>query len=290
MGTLNSHSAELLKQLSRNSTPYLDPLGRIDWEALDRGAFWLPEEAISLYGTQEYNSLSIDQRRTLSQYELINFLQAGVWLEGIFMERLSRSLRGALQSRSEYAYRLHELREEAGHSLMFLELMRRANMPLPRPNFAQLRLANLLGRRAPFDSLLFWVAVLIGEEVPDRLNRFLRKARADICPAIFDIASVHVMEEARHIAHTRDTLERHMQGLPRWKGRLLAPLLRRVFRQFVEVFYFPSPQAYELSGLLPGARWVQLARHNPHRARFVDCCVGTTLGTLRERGIELSWR
>lgn len=281
---------ELLEQLSRNSTPYHDPLARVDWDSLSREEFWLPEEAISIYGVQAYHDLPMERRRALSHYEFLNFIEGGLWLEGIFMQRISRAMGGPCHDLYTTAYRLHELREEAGHSLMFLELMKRADMPLARTRFRRFNLANLLGRYAPGDSLAFWMAVVIGEEVPDRMNRFVRKHRAEVCPTIYDMVTSHVIDEARHIAHARDTLDRRLAGLPRWQVRLWQPVLQQAFRYFVRVFYFPGPQVYELAGLPPGRRWVRAARNNAHRARFVDDCVRPTLRLLADRGIRLHWR
>ncbi|MDE2089477.1 MAG: diiron oxygenase [Gammaproteobacteria bacterium] len=285
-----STSTGLLEQLSRNSTPYHDPLSTVGWDDLDRKSFWLPEPAVSLYGVESYMALPVERRRILSHYEFLNFIAAGLWLEGVFMERISRSLRRPPDDLARGAYRLHELREEAGHSLMFLELMRRTAMTLPSRRFWRFNLGNVLGRYAPLQSAAFWAAVLIGEEVPDRMNRYIRKYRDQICPAIYDMVSAHVIDEARHIAHARDTLEGKLQTLPGWRLALYRPVIETAFRQFVAAFYFPGPEVYELAGLKPGTRWAKAARANPHRIRFVDDNVGSTLRALKEKGIALDWK
>jgi len=283
-------SDRLLEQLCRNSVPYSDPLARVNWSALSHSSFWLPEEAISVYGLAHYHALSLQQRQALSHYEFMNFIEAGLWLEGLFMERIGRALRNSHQRPIELAYHLHELREEAGHSLMFLELLKRNGPLQPNTHFHRLNLANLVARHAPFESVLFWVAVLIGEEVPDRMNRFIRKHRNDICPTIYDIVSTHIVDEARHIAHARDNLDVRLGQLPRWKKRLLRPFIGQVFREFVAMFYFPGPRVYELAGLHDGTYWATQARTNPHRHRFADTCVDSALRGLRQHGLSLDWR
>lgn len=289
MNLPRSQSSELLEQLSRNSTPYNDPLRRVNWDELNHSMFWLPAEAISLHGLPAFEALPQQQQRALSQFEFLNFIEAGLWLESIFVERLSRALRGRRQHLPRLIYRLHELREETGHSLLFLELLRRSGPLLPNTRFHRLNLANLVGRYAPFESTGFWAAVIIGEEVPDRLNRVIRKHRADVCPAVYDIVSIHVMDEARHIAHARETLEERLTHLARWQKRLLQPVLNVVFRQFVEAYYFPPPRVYELAGLSPGAEWAKLARQNPRRLEFVKECLQSSLRPLRQHGILLTW-
>lgn len=287
---MSQTQSELLEQLSRNSTPYHDPLSRVDWESLSLDGFWLPEEALSLYGLDEYAALSHEQRLALSHYEFLNFIEGALWLESIFMERISRSMARLDNDLSRAAYRLHELREEAGHSLMFLEFMRRCKLPMPRTRFSRPNLANFLGRRAPFGSSAFWIAVLIGEEVPDRMNRLIRKHREAICPTAYDMITVHIIDEARHIAHARETLDGKLRAMPHWQRLVYRPIMNRVFRQFVEAFYFPSPTVYAFAGLAPGKHWVRLARNNPHRREFVDECVAPALRLLNQYGMHLSWR
>jgi hypothetical protein len=287
---MTQSSSELLAQLGRNSIPYLDPLARVDWEALNLESFWLPEQALSLYGLDTYESLPLERRQSLSQYEFIHFIEGALWLESLFMERISRALGDRDADLSRTTYRLHELREEAGHSLMFLELMRRSRLPMPGTRFRRFNLANLLGRHAPYESAAFWIAVLIGEEVPDRMNRLIRKHRDDICPTIHDMITVHVIDEARHIAHARETLGNTVDRLSPLQRALFRPLMNAVFRQFVRAFYYPAPRVYELAGLPDGRRWARLARTNVHRTRFVDQCLASALHVLEEHGLKLRWR
>lgn len=283
-------TSELHEQLNRNSTPYQDPLARVDWDALSREDYWLPETAISLYGTAEYTALPEPRRRALSQLEYLHLLQAGLWLEGIFMERLARSLRRPDPDLARHAYRLHELREEAGHSLMFLELIRRSGVEPPAGGFRHPRLADLLGRHAPFASAPFWVAVLIGEEIPDRVNRYVRKHRDHIAPPIFEMVTLHIIDEARHIAHVRDLLGHRLPRLGQVQRTLLRPLLHATLRQFTRVFYFPQAPTYEAAGLSPGAHWARVARDNPRRADFVEETLRPTLRALMGLGFQLDWR
>ena len=285
-----SQTAELLDQLSRNSVPYADPLARLDWSQLDREQAWLPETALSLYGLPEFRHLDDEQRLRLSQLEFLNLIEGGLWLEGLFIRRLSKIPGRSRHNLPQQIYRLHELREETGHSLMFLELLRRA-LPLQVENrFHDLRTANWVARYAPMSSAMFWMAVLIGEEVPDRMNRLIRKQRDEVCPLISDMVSIHIIDEARHIAHARQTLAARLPVMPGWQKRLLRPLIQRVFRQFVLAFYFPPAQVYEAAGLADGHSWAAAARRNPYRIAFVEQCVQSSAGLLREHGLPLRWR
>lgn len=287
---MGKDASALIEQLNRSSVPYADPLMRIDWASLDLDSWWLPQEALSLYGVAEFEALPEGQRIRLSQHEFINFIEKALWLEGIFMERISRSLADSLGDPAATTYRLHELREEAGHSLMFLDLIRRSGLSFSSEAFKRPKLATWVGRFAPYNTAAFWVAVLIGEQVPDQMNRVIRHHRSEISPAIYDLITAHAIDEARHIAHARQTFEDSMHKGWSLLMRLYPPLLSHIFRQFVEAFYFPTPQLYELAGMDDGSRWRKLALTNPNRIAFVDRCTASTVKQLATHRISLRWR
>jgi hypothetical protein len=275
----------LLRQLSENSQRYRDPLAAVDWTRLDRDAYWLPEPVLSLYGLAAYDDLASDVRRRLSQYEFINVMHAGLWLERVFMQRLTRRLSTGLP-RAEYEYYLHEMREESGHSLMFLRAIGAADLPVPAEAWRPPALADWLARRAPAGGALFWAATVVAEDVPDKFNRHLR-ALDGINPAVRDICTAHCIDEARHIAAARAQLEAALQVLPRTLPALLSPLLRLLIRQYAQVFYAPPAQFYELSGLPHGERWRRMALRNPARQAFVRERLAPTLHLLEGYGFRL---
>ncbi len=275
----------LLRQLSENSLRYRDPLATIDWQRLDTTGLWLPEEALSLYGLAEFDALSPEVRRRLSQYEFINVMHAGLWLERVFMQRLSRRLSSQLP-RPDYEYFLHELREEAGHSLMFLRAIEAGGLELPAAAWRPPPLADWLARRAPARGALFWAATVIAEDVPDKFNRYLR-ACDGINPAVREICTLHCVDEARHIAAARAQFEAALQRLPAAAMRLLNPLVRLLFRQYAQVFYLPPARFYELSGLTHGGRWRRLAGGNVTRQAFVSEQLAPTVRLLEGYGFRL---
>ncbi len=284
-----SHAdTSLVEQLSTNSLPYADPLAKLDWSALDMNKPWLPEGAISLTGLPEFNNLPEAVRIRLSQFEFTGFIHAGIWLEGIFIERLARNQRNTISSQ-ELTYYLHEIREEAGHSLMFLKLMETSGIHLPGAWRNRPVITDFLGRHTPLHSTLFWLAVTIGEEIPDRLNRFIRShGGSAIDGVIHQMCTLHIIDEARHIAHARGALEASLRDIGTTKRRLLTPLLDLMIRQFTRTFYLPSGDVYEMAGLAPGKKWREMARHNPARQAFVLKCLNPTLNMLREHGFAVA--
>lgn len=281
---------DLAAHLSRNSAPYADPVGRIQWSELSLDSFWLPEAAISLNGLAAFDCLPQQQRQRLSQMEFINFIQMGIWVENIFIERIARGLRRPPGRLDEHRYLLHEIREEAGHSLMFLELIDRSGLPRLQMQVPGLRLAAALGRHLPYDWLGFWLAVTIGEEIPDRLNRYLRKHGDGIDPVIRALVTTHVVDEARHIAYARCRAQKLLDGAGGAKIRSMGLLIRPLLRQFVQAFYFPGPGVYRAAGLEQPETWAQWARSNGHRLDFVDQCVRPVLRGFETHGLRLDRR
>lgn len=283
----------LHEKLSLSSTPYDDPMNNIHWEELDKERFWLPEEAISLFGTVEYEKLPHEQKIRLSQVEFINFIEAGLWLESLFMERIGRSVRQDRSHLSELIYHLHELREEAGHSLMFLELIKLAEkhctLKVPNKHFNRLNMANLFAKFAPFNNAMFWVAVLVGEEVPDRMNRYIRKNRDTVCLPIVEIVSIHIHDEARHIAHAKSMISNKLNGFSKLKTNLISLLINKMFNDFVQAYYYPPQAIYVAAGLDKKTNWQAVSQKNQHRHQFVENSIRPTLDAINAQGVKLEW-
>ena len=278
--------AERATQLSRHSTPYRDPVARINWEQLSPHAFWLPEQAVSLHGIEEYDGLPLAARQKLSHHEFARFLSAGIWLESLFIQRLARAaLKGPRATR---IYQLHELREEAGHSLMFLEFFERAGLDGPVTDAGFDRWLTLLGRRLPFGSTLFWSAILLGEDVPDRLNRYVRLHAQGVCPVAVELCALHSTDEARHIAYGQEVLRHRLDRAGFMARRALALALGTMLRRFVTTFYYPPQDLYMRAGLPPGP-WAARAAAHPARRQFVAHCLGPTITRLRGLGLAVDW-
>ncbi|WP_298137856.1 diiron oxygenase [Acidiferrobacter sp.] len=282
----SSAFAERATQLSRHSTPYRDPVARIHWERLSHDAFWLPQQAVSLYGIEEYEALPLPMRQALSHHEFARFLSAGIWLESVFLQRLARAaLKGPRATR---IYHIHELREEAGHSLMFLEFFERAGLPDSATDARFDPWLTWLGRRLPFRSTLFWSAILLGEEIPDRLNRYVRLHAQGVCPVAVELSVLHSTDEARHIAYGQEILRHRLERAGGMTKRLLGYALSQLLRRFVATFYYPPQDLYIRAGL-PDEPWAARAARHALRRQFVDHCLGPTVSRLRELGLTIGW-
>jgi hypothetical protein len=222
----------------------------------------------------------------LSQYEFLNVIHCGLWLEGIFLRRMAHRVRPGMP-RAEHEYLLHELREEAGHSLMFLRAIEAGGLAIPEGSWRAPRAAHALARVAPVSGGLFWLAMLIGEDVPDKFNRYLRSHADGVNPAVRQICTLHVFDEARHISLAGHNLESALAVAGAARRRLLSVAARLLLRQLARVFYFPPANFYELAGLTPGLRWRAAALRNPARRRFVADRIAPTARVLESYGLRV---
>lgn len=289
MSLLSTKSAEILEQLNQHHI-YQDPVKRVNWLRLSLDDYWLPEEALSLYGVSEFMVLPPEQRRAVSHFEYLHLLEANVWLEGLFMERLAQSASYARKNIALLKYHLNELREGAGHSLVFAEIIQRSGLPRVATRFHELHWVNWFTRRTSVDSVAFWLAVMLGQEIPDRVNRVIRQHKNIICPAIFDVATFHTVDEARHISFSRRMVDAGVQDISSNKAIALRFVLQRMLNQFVDAYFYPEPGLYDFAGLVPGRSWANLARKNPHRVQFIRQHLSGVLHNLQQVGIQLSWQ
>jgi hypothetical protein len=286
MSYTNDPSSRLVDHLSSTSTPYIDPLARVPWDRLNRRAFWVPEVGLSLHGRAEFMALPEDQRRMLSRYEFLHLLVTMQRFENMFSERVSRALQRSGDTLAHAKYRLHMVRENAGHGLMLMELVRGSGLQrVRRAGWAPL--TRIIGRHAGVESLPLWTLVYVGEEVFNRVFRWLRKQHGGACPVIEEIVRVYLVDAARHLSHAHDVLETALNGLPPWQLRMLQPLVRRVFKEVVNSVFYPSRSVYESAGLYPGEVWAKIARDNPQRSRFIQQQVNTTLRPFKKRGLRV---
>ena len=280
---------ELVEQLSRNSRPYRDPLARIDWERLDRESYWLPESTLSLHGVGNFETLPEPLHRALSQQEYLHFAGIDTWIKGLFMEKLIRNMQNTSSNTALTRYRLHELREQAGHALMFLELQKRAvTVPYRNPAVSS-RILALLIRHSPAESLNYLLFMLIGTELPDRFNRIVRQHRSEICPAVYDMVNLQIIDATRHIAQARDAVDaglRQQQARRPW----MQALVRLSFRRIVALIFYPPAAVYERAGLKPGLQWQRAALANAERRRFITACIAPTRRLLAQSGFDLDWQ
>jgi hypothetical protein len=276
----------LLHLLNDASLPYRDPLARLNWEGLDLDTWWIPPTALSLSGVPEFEALPVTARRRLSRFEFVHLIETELWLESVFMRHLSGALEGSEATvRSRY---LHEIREEAGHSLMFLELMDRSGIRIPDAHRHRPLVPRWVSSHVNIHSALFWGFAVIGEELPDKLNRAVRqtKGEAAVSAVIYHMATLRIMDQSRHIALARASFTAASQRLAAWQRLLQSAVLSRLLHAFARSLFFPPAIVYQTAGLDRPRTWRQRALANPARRRQAQQAVKPTFDFLRGQG----WR
>lgn len=281
---------ELVEQLSRNSRPYRDPLTRIDWERFDHDSYWLPKTALSLYGVPAFAALPDERQRALSQQEYLHVVSLHAWLKSLFMEKSRHVLTRPTANTALSRYRLHELREHAGHALMVFELLKRNGTTPYHMPAARSRALEFLSRLAAPDSVVYQLLALIGAELPDRLHRIVRQQRSEICPAVYDMVNILVMDATRHITQARDALAQTRRKLASKRLPWRRGAARFIFRRIVSLLFYPPAEVYERAGLKPGGDWLRAAAANLERRRFIGNCIAPTRRLLAQSGFEVDWR
>ena len=271
--------------------PYVDPLETIDWSAVDRECWWLPPDALSLAGVADFEALPLPTRRRLSQYEFAHLTEAGLRLEALFVQRLAR-LASNTRDAARRARYLGEIREEAGHGLMFLELLRRGGVATGGGSRTASRVHDILARSLPTRSALFWAIVVAGEELPNRLNHRLQHGVEDVTlsAVVYRISCLHSRDEGRHAALAREHCEEATRRLAAWQRAALSPLLSRLVNALAHYLYFPPPAVYADAGLAPARLWHRRALANSHRRAAAGAMLEPTLAFLRRAGWRMSSR
>jgi P-aminobenzoate N-oxygenase AurF len=257
-----------------------DPDVDIDWSApLVPGKGYILEHRCSLYGTSLWQRLSPEQRIELGKHEAASIASTGIWLELMLMRLLAKFAYQGDPVSLPVHYALTELGEECRHTIMFARMIDKLGTPVYGPPPHIRALGNLLPAMATGPSA--WAAVLIGEEIPDRLQR--EQADADsIQPLVRMVNRIHILEEARHISYARAELPRSVAAASR-AGLAYHRLLAGRFA-FIMSRSLISPLVYRSVGLDPkAARAVALA--NPHHQATLRFAGQKLVAYLSENGL-----
>ncbi len=267
--------------------PYRDPVAAIDWSAADPALPWLPPRMLSLAGLETQAEMSADTVVRFSRVEFARLCAAGLWLEGLLISRVTCG--GFLAAPTDEArIMLREVREESGHSLMFLEMIDRAGLS----GVALLGSTGLLTRiahRLDAGDAEFWAMVYVGESVTDTFAvqalRHAKEAGAAICPVAHQVLSLHHRDEARHIAAAREFLEGRVAAMTPLRRRLFSATLRFLLGRVVRATLYPTAASLQALGLAQPERAARAARTCPERRRLARACAAPALRFMARSGL-----
>jgi hypothetical protein len=260
-----------------------DPEIDIDWAApLDDGKPCMLPRRCSLYGTALWDELTPQRRLELCKHEAASVASTGIWLEAILMRLLARlTYHGDPRSR-HIQYALAELGEETRHTTMFARLIERLGTPFYTLPWHVRLLGGLLSATARGPAM--WGAILLGEEIVDRLQRELVQDES-VQPLIRMVSRIHIVEEARHVGFARAELLRSVARA----NRLTLPYHRMVLARtaYVVSRSLISADVYRTVGLPPRqARRAALA--NPYHRDAIRYGGEKVVAFLGEAGL-IGW-
>jgi hypothetical protein len=191
--------ARLLRSSAKLS---FDPQTEVDWTAAQRAdVLYAPERCSSLYGTDLWEQLTIEQRATLTKHEVASIASVGIWFEEILMQMLLRYAYDRDLTRKDIQWTLTEIADECRHSIMFASMI----SAFGAPNYGVGRTVHELGRlfKTISNQVLTFAGTMYVEEI---LDAFQRDAMDDesVQPLVRQVSRIHVIEEARHISYARE--------------------------------------------------------------------------------------
>jgi acetoin utilization protein AcuC len=270
-----------LRQLAGLERRYTDPMAVIDWQRTDSGKPWLPPELLSLSGLAVQRDMTPEQIRRLSQVDFARLCAAGLWVEGLLMHRLTAAPTAQLPAKDARLL-LQEVREEAGHGLMFLEMIDRAGLS-GVGLLGDTRLLSWVARRLDPDSPEFWAMVYLGEAITDSFAlKALKLGGERICPLARDVLRFHHRDEARHMAAAKAFLKARCAGLSGYRRRRLKLMIQHMLPRFLTATLYPTEASLGVVGLPRPEAVLQDALACPRRRAMAETCAASALRTIQE--------
>lgn len=287
---INDREATAERLLRSSLDHSYEPSTDIDWDApLVEGKWGIPQHRSSLYGTQLWEGLTEEQRRTLTVHEVCSMARMGLWFEMILMQMLLRYAYDRDPRRQHIQYALTEIADECRHSIMFAKMTERYGVP----DYAPGALTHNLGRL--FKTFGYGPAMFAGTLfVEEILDQFQRESMRDdsVQPLSRMVNKIHVTEEARHVRYAKEELMRVMPETSRAQLAIGRYLTARI--AFVVARNLIHPDVYASVGIdREVGRKAALA--NPHWQDSLRWSARKLVPFLREQGIiggptEFLWR
>ncbi|RJQ72823.1 diiron oxygenase [Pseudonocardiaceae bacterium YIM PH 21723] len=268
----------LLTSSARNS---YDPEVDIAWDQpLFEGKWGFPEHRCSLYGTELWQRMPVEQRQALSVQEAVSIATVGIWFEMVVMKVLINRAYEDDYSTGHLRYALTEVADECRHSTMFSMFIQKCGLDDYRPParvFNAAKRIKLLDDGGP----AVFAFILLGEEILDRLQRESMNDES-VQPLMRMMNRIHVLEEARHVSFAREEVVRGMATLGRTKTAIAR--LRIGGAAFAISNILISPKAYAAVGLNQAEAYAA-AQSNPHFHQTLRWAGEKIVGFLDENGL-----
>jgi len=214
-----SHQSVVKHYDAYADVPWNDPAYAIDPED---PRFELPAWD-PLAGTTWYRSQPAAVRARIGLHMMATFMRIGRSFESVLKRGLLEFANRLPDDAPEFRYAYHEVIEEAQHSLIFHEFVRRTGLDVRPPRILSLAERRVIGFGRNFPEI-FFIMVLAGEDPIDWVQRRMLQDTRPLHPLLERVSRIHITEEARHMSFARHYLRR---TVPQVHGRKLLLLRLR---------------------------------------------------------------
>ncbi len=259
----------------RSIAKHYYPLRDVDWDAhpITDDCWYMPPEAVTLYGTDAWERMDERQRMRLSLHEFVNACGLALWFENVLMRAFLDRLYDRAPDHPRFRYMLIEVTEEVQHNLLFAEFIRRSGIAWRGSRWPM----RFFGRwlfpiEARLSETWLMTAVLVGEEIIEGINRATLAADAPMHPLATEVARIHRFEEARHMAYAKEFIASRYPSRSAFERRFIrfvAPLVA-----FGMTMEFTRGSVYRAVGLERPGRLFWTARRNPQYRALVHTICG----------------
>ena len=254
----------LVERLSRQSVeknfaPYVD----IAWDdpemAIDPTDPRWAEVAEDFFGTTDwFQTLSVEQRSRMGLERVATAMKLGLEFENVLKRGLLEYAFRLPNGSPEFRYVLHEVIEEANHSLMFQEFVNRSGLDVKGLSAFDKFGTRFVVRLATWFPELFFLFVLGGEDPIDHGQRqVLREGAAH--PLLERIMRIHVTEEARHLSFARHHLKHRVPKLSRTRKAALGYLAPMLLGEMAKQMLLP-PRGFVRRHAMPEEAVAQVSQ------------------------------
>jgi hypothetical protein len=280
-------STRLLGSAAKKS---YDPVVDIDWAAsIPTHLYGLSPEWSTLYGTPLWDSLSDEQRVTLTVHEYCSISGVGIWFECLLMQLVLRDIYGEDPAQPHVQWALTEIADECRHSVMFARTAQKFGAPSYQPPPSIRRLGKAFAAKG--DGPAAYAAILVAEEILDIFQRDLMKDER-VQPLTRATSQIHVVEEARHMRFAREEIARRTPELSGWQLRKHRTAVAAVAAIVADNLV--QPEVYASVGLDPKTAKAAAKANEHYTGKLRDASAGL-VAFLRGVGLiggpsERLWR
>ena len=210
---------------------------------------WELDALDPLGATSWYQALPQEQRARLGLHLIAEKMRTGLQFESVLQRGLLEYAATLPNQTNEFRYALHEVIEEAHHSLMFQEFVNRSGIDVPgMPWWARISTRFIIPMGGFFPEL-FMMFVIGGEDPIDYVQRKSLRDKQNLHPLMERIMKIHVTEEARHLSFARHFLKNRVPAMHPAKRFVLSVAAPRILGEMAGLMVRPSPEIVKEYGI-----------------------------------------